>query len=193
MKDKIALFFENEIKWKAEFLLLRTLLLQHKSLQEEYKWMHPCYTLNGKNVIIIHGFKEYCALLFFKGSLLEDNDHVLIQQTKNVQAARQIRFTNITDIQKLETTIDKYIQKAIDIESSGQKVILKKVEEFAIPNEFKNFLESDPKMANAFSRLTPGRQKAYLHFFNQAKQSKTRLSRIDKFYNQILEGKGLND
>jgi uncharacterized protein YdeI (YjbR/CyaY-like superfamily) len=193
MNEKINHFFEQESKWKAEFQLLRTIVLKHKNLEEDYKWMHPCYTIHGKNVLIIHGFKEYCALLFFKGALMQDDQKILIQQTENVQAARQIRFTNIQDIKNQQTIIGKYIEQVIAIEKAGKKVVMKKTEDFPIPDEFQAYLNKDDLLNKAFFELTPGRQKAYLYFFNQAKQSKTKIARIEKYYATILAGKGMND
>lgn len=162
-------------------------------LTEDFKWMHPCYTLNGKNVVLIHGFKEYCALLFFKGALMKDTDGVLIQQTENVQSQRQIRFTSSEQIIKLKPVIGKYVREAIEIEKSGKKVELKKTGDYEIPVEFQTRLDEDPELKNAFESLTPGRQRAYFFYFSTAKQPKTRESRIEKYLDRIMKGEGLND
>ena len=182
----------KEKKWQDEFKKLRSIALSCK-LTEELKWGVPCYTFNGSNIVLIHGFKEYCAYLFFKGSLMSDNDNILIQQTSNVQAARQVRFTNLSEIIKLENKLKTYINEAIEIEKSGKKVSFKKAEEFKITDELKLKLEHDPKLKSAFYALTPGRQRAYLLYFAAPKQSKTRESRIDKHIQSSLDGKGLND
>ncbi len=157
------------------------------------KWGCPCYTFEGRNIVLIHGFKEYCALLFFKGALLNDANGILIQQTKNVQAARQIRFTNVKEIVKMEKILKAYIYEAIEVEKAGLKVELKKTSEFKIPEEFQNKLDKIPALKTAFNALTPGRQRAYIFYFSQPKQSKTRESRVEKCMKQILNGKGLND
>ncbi|MEO6347170.1 MAG: YdeI family protein [Aquaticitalea sp.] len=185
-------FLDRAKKWKEEMTLLRKLCLDC-GLTEDYKWMHPCYTFQGRNVVLIHNFKDYCALLFHKGVLLKDTDDILVQQTKNVQAARQIRFTSLQEIIDLEATIKAYIFEAIEVEKAGLEVTMKKTGEFEMPDEFKKAMNSEPDLQSAFKRLTPGRQKGYLLYFSQAKQSKTRESRIEKFIPQILEGKGLND
>jgi len=162
-------------------------------LAEELKWGQPCYTFQGKNIILIHGFKEYCAVLFFKGALLNDPESILIQQTANVQAGRQVRFTGVKEIVKRAPILKAYIYEAIEVEKAGLKVKLKKTSEFKMPAEFKNKLDKNPALKNAFNELTPGRQRAYLFHFSQPKQSKTRESRIEKYMKRILEGKGLND
>jgi len=192
MNPQVDLFLNKETKWKEEMTLLRSIVLDSE-LTEDYKWMHPCYTLKGKNVVLIHGFKEYCALLFHKGALLKDAQGILIQQTENVQSARQIRFTDLSQIKKQQALIKTYIQEAIEIEKAGKKVILKKTSEFDVPEEFKKILEAKPDVKHAFAALTPGRQRAYLFYFSQAKQSKTRELRIEKYLDKILEGKGLDD
>ena len=171
---------------------LRTIVLDC-GLTEELKWGNPCYTFQESNIVLIHGFKEYCALLFFKGALLNDANGILIQQTENVQAARQIRFTNVQEIVEMETTLKTYIYEAIEVEKAGLKVKLKKTAEFKIPEEFQNKLDKNPALKTAFEALTPGRQRAYLLYFSQPKQSKTRESRVEKYMQQILNGKGLND
>lgn len=193
MNEKAEQFFEKAEKWKEEFLLLREIVSENKSLEEDYKWMHPCYTFQGKNVVLIHGFKDYCALLFHKGALIKDTKGVLIQQTENVQSARQIRFTDAGQILKLKPVIQEYIKEAVEIEKSGKKVPLKKASEYPVPEEFQKALDEDAALNKAFYSLTPGRQKGYLYYFNQAKQSKTREARIEKYYQQILDGKGMDD
>ena len=162
-------------------------------LTEELKWGKPCYTFQKSNIVLIHGFKEYCALLFFKGALLKDAKGILIQQTENVQAARQIRFTNVREIVEMEPILKAYIHEAIEVEKAGLKVKLKKTTEFKIPEEFQNKLDEIPALKTAFAALTPGRQRAYLLYFSGAKQSKTRESRVEKCMPQILKGKGLDD
>lgn len=193
MNKEAQLFFEKAKKWKEEFLLLREIVSESKSLEEDYKWMHPCYTFEGKNVVLIHGFKEYCALLFHKGVLINDPENIFIQQTENVQSARQLRFTNIQQIINLRSVIKKYIKEAVEIEKSGKKVELKTVSDYPVPSEFQTALDEDKNLNDAFYSLTPGRQKAYLFYFNQAKQAKTRESRIEKYHQKILDGKGIDD
>lgn len=193
MNPKVDLFLEKATKWKEEMVLLRTIILSNNKLTEDYKWLHPCYTLNGKNIVLIHQFKEYCALLFHKGALMSDPDTLLIQQTENVQAARQLRFTNINRITELETVIKNYIKEAIEIEKSGKKVALKETADFDVPEEFQTKLNADADLKRAFNALTPGRQRAYLFYFSQAKQSKTREQRIEKYIPKILDGKGMDD
>ncbi len=189
---KINSFFNNTKKWHDEYEKLRTIILDC-GLTEEYKWMHPCYTLEGKNIVLIHGFKEYCAILFFKGALLKDAKHILIQQTVNVQAGRQIRFSNVNEIVKLERVLKSYIYEAIEVEKAGLKVEMKKTSDYKIPEEFGKKLAEKPSLKKSFEALTPGRQRAYLYYFSQPKQSKTRESRVDKYLQQILKGKGLDD
>ncbi len=193
MNPKVDLFLEKANKWKEEMVLLRTIALSNNELVEDYKWLHPCYTVNGKNVVLIHQFKEYCALLFHKGVLMSDPDTLLIQQTKNVQAARQLRFTSIEQIKELESVIKDYINEAIEIEKSGKKVALKETADFDVPEEFQTKLDTDADLKRAFNALTPGRQRAYLFFFSKAKQSKTREQRIEKYIPKILDGKGMDD
>lgn len=192
MNDAVDAFINSEKKWQAEFTLLRSISLKSQ-LKEELKWGVPCYTINGKNVFLLHGFKDYCAILFVKGSLLSDKEKVLIQQTENVQAGRQIRFKNAAEINSLRSVIEKYIQEAIRIELEGKKVEKKKTEEFTIAPEFQARLDADQTIAEAFNALTPGRQRAYLLFFQSAKQTKTRESRIEKCIPRILDGLGLDD
>ncbi|MFD1675701.1 YdeI/OmpD-associated family protein [Alicyclobacillus fodiniaquatilis] len=192
MNPKVDEFIRKSKKWRKEYEQLRNIVLDC-GLTEEFKWMHPCYTLEKKNIVIIHGFKEYCALLFHKGALLQDTHGILIQQTENVQAARQIRFTNVQEIVEMEAILKSYIYEAIEVEKSGLEVNFKKATEFIIPAEFQNKFDEIPALKTAFEALTPGRQRAYLLYFSQAKQAKTRVSRIEKYMQQILDGKGLND
>jgi uncharacterized protein YdeI (YjbR/CyaY-like superfamily) len=162
-------------------------------LAEELKWGQPCYAFQNRNIVLIHGFKEYCAILFFKGALLNDPNGILIQQTKNVQAARQVRFTDVRQIVKMGPILKAYIYEAIEVEKAGLKVPLKKTTDFIIPEEFQNKLDKSPALKTAFDALTPGRQRAYIFYFSQPKQSKTRESRVKKYIQQILKGKGLDD
>ena len=192
MNPKVDEFLSKAKKWQEEFEKLRTIVLDCE-LTEELKWVHPCYTFQKKNIVLIHGFKEYCALLFFKGALLKDANGILIQQTENVQAARQIRFTNVREIVEMETILKAYIHEAIEVEKAGLKVNFKKTTEFIIPEEFQNKLDEIPALKTAFDALTPGRQRAYILYFSAPKQSKTRESRVEKCMQQILNGKGLND
>ncbi|MCW7473098.1 hypothetical protein CH354_15065 [Leptospira levettii] len=185
-------FFDGVKSWKKEFQILRSIALESKLL-EEIKWGQPCYTLNGQNVFLLHGFKEYVAILFFKGALLKDSKKILIQQTKNVQAARQMRFQSAEQITKSKNTIKAFMKDAIELEKTGKKPILKKTSEFEVPEEFLRILEQNPKLQTAFSELTPGRQRGYLLFFNSAKRKETREERITKHIPHILNGKGLND
>ncbi|MFB8374318.1 YdeI/OmpD-associated family protein [Paenibacillus taichungensis] len=189
---KVDEYLNKTKKWKEESEKLREIVLSC-GLTEDFKWMHPCYTLENKNIVIIHGFKEYCALLFHKGALLKDEQGILIQQTENVQAARQIRFTNLQQIVDMETILKEYILEAIEIEKAGLKVALKKNTEYVVPEEFQTKLDENLALKTAFEALTPGRQRAYLFYFSQPKQSKTRVSRVEKSMQQILDGKGLND
>lgn len=190
MNPKVDEFLSKAKKWKEEYEKLRNIVLDCE-LTEEFKWMHPCYTFEKKNIVLIHGFKEYCALLFHKGALLQDAHGILIQQTENVQAARQIRFTNVQEIVEMETILKAYIYEAIEVEKAGLEV--KKNTEFIIPEELQNKFDEIPALKTAFKSLTPGRQRAYILYFSQAKQSKTRESRVEKYVQQILNGKGLND
>ena len=192
MNPKVDEFLTKAKKWKEEYETLRKIVLDCE-LTEDYKWMNPCYTFEKKNIVLIHGFKEYCALLFPKGSLLQDSHDILIQQTENVQAARQIRFTNVQEIVEMESILKAYIFEAIEVEKAGLEVNFKKNTEFAIPEEFQNKLDEIPALKTAFEALTPGRQRAYILHFSQPKQSKTRESRVEKYMQQILNGKGLND
>jgi uncharacterized protein YdeI (YjbR/CyaY-like superfamily) len=192
MNSEVNRFFEKAKSWKEEMNLLRSLIMEC-GLEEEYKWMHPCYSINGNNVVLIHSFKEYTAILFFKGVLMTDKKELLIQQTKNVQDRRQLRFTSLAEIQGLKSTIKAYVKEAIDIEMSGKKVVFKKTEEFEMPEEFKTVLQKNKAVRTAFEKLTPGRQRAYLLFFSSAKQSATRINRIETFLPKILAGKGKDD
>ncbi|KHD84927.1 YdeI/OmpD-associated family protein [Heyndrickxia ginsengihumi] len=192
MHPKVDEFLSKAKKWKEEYEKLREIVLDC-GLIEEFKWMHPCYTYENKNVVLIHGFKEYCALLFHKGALLKDADRILIQQTENVQAARQIRFTNVQEIVEMEPILKTYIYEAIEIEKAGLKVDFKKTTDYIIPEEFQHKLDEIPALKTAFEALTPGRQRAYIYYFSQPKQSKTRVSRVEKYMQKILDGKGLND
>jgi uncharacterized protein YdeI (YjbR/CyaY-like superfamily) len=189
---KADFYFNDSEKWQKEMNRLRAIALG-SGLTEELKWGCPSYTLDKSNIVLIHEFKEYCAFLFFKGALLKDPKGILIQQTKNVQAARQIRFTSVREITGLETALKAYIKQAIDVEKSGLKVEMKKTAEFGMPPEFKSKLEEVPGLKKAFGALTPGRQRAYLLYFSSAKQSKTRETRIEKNLDRILDGIGLDD
>lgn len=192
MNPKVDEYVRKAKKWQEEFKALRAIVLD-RQLTEELKWGVPCYTFEKRNVVLIHGFKEYCALLFFKGALVNDPKGVLITQTENVQAARQIRFTNVREIVKMESILKAYIDEAIEVEKAGVKVNFKKTKEFIVPAEFQKKLDGNPALKTAFGALTPGRQRAYLLYFSAPKQSKTRESRIEKYMRQILNGKGLND
>src|SRR5437773_53181 len=189
---KVDAYLSRAKKWQAEMKTLRMIILDC-ALTEELKWGKPCYTFQNSNVVIIQGFKHYCALLFCKGALLKDANGILIQQTENVQAARQMRFTNVREIVKMEPILKSYIHEAVDVEKAGLKVNYKKTSEFKIPEEFQKKLDESPALKTAFDALTPGRQRGYLFYFSQPKQSKTRESRVEKHMRQILNGKGLND
>lgn len=192
MNPKVDEFLSKSKKWNEEYEKLRNIVFDCE-LTEEFKWMHPCYTFEKKNIVLIHGFKEYCALLFPKGVLLQDAHGILIQQTENVQSARQIRFTNVQEIVEMEVILKAYIYEAIEAEKAGLEVDFKKNSEFIIPVEFQNKFDEIPALKTAFEALTPGRQRAYILYFSQPKQSKTRESRVEKCMQQILNGKGLND
>ncbi len=198
MNPKVDFFFNKATKWQKEYEKLRTIVLDC-GLTEELKWGCPCYTVPApsgkekKNVVLIHGFKEYCALLFFKGVLLKDPKHMLIQQTKNVQAGRQIRFTSDQEIVEMQSALKSYIFEAVEVEKAGLKVKLKKTSDYSVPEEFQKKLRKDSALKTAFRSLTPGRQRAYLYFFSQPKLSKTRESRVEKYIPHILNGKGLDD
>lgn len=189
---KVDEFLSKAKTWQEEYKILRNIILDC-GLTEEFKWMHPCYTLNDKNVVLIHGFKEYVALLFHKGALIKDTQGILVQQTENVQAARQIRFTNAQQIIDMEADLKTYIKEAIAIEEAGLEVELKKNEEYSVPEELQAKFAEMPALKSAFEELTPGRQRAYLLHFSRAKQAKTRAARVEKYVQHILDGKGLND
>lgn len=192
INPKIDEFISKAQKWREEFETLRAIILDC-DLTEEMKWGVPCYTFENKNVVLIHGFKEYCAILFIKGALLKDTHNILIQQTENVQAGRQIRFTNVQEITAMETILKDYIYEAIEIEKAGLEVDFKKTTEYIIPEELQNKFNEIPNLKTAFEKLTPGRQRAYIFYFSEPKQSKTRESRIEKNVEKILGVKGLND
>ncbi|ESQ90218.1 hypothetical protein ABAC460_10740 [Asticcacaulis sp. AC460] len=189
---KVDSYLAREKSWHDAFVKLRAIALAC-DLTEDFKWGHPCYTLNGQNVVLIHGFKDYCAYLFFKGALISDPDGVLVQQTENVQSARQIRFTNADQIDGMDNLLKAYIHGAIGVEKAGLKVDFKPTSQFSMPEEFQLRLDEDAALRMAFEALTPGRQRGYLLHFSSAKQSKTREARIDKAAPQILAGKGLDD
>ncbi len=192
MNPKVDFYFSKAKKWQEELEKLRTIVLS-SPLTEELKWGCPCYTFQESNIVLIHVFKEHCALLFFKGALLNDAEGILIQQTKNVQAARQIRFTNVREILEKKTVLKAYIYEAIEVEKAGLKVKFKKTSEYVIPEELQKKLNKTPALKTAFNALTPGRQRGYIVYFSQPKQSKTRESRVEKYVPQILNGKGIND
>ncbi|HVX25575.1 MAG TPA: DUF1801 domain-containing protein [Parafilimonas sp.] len=189
---KVDWFFDKAEKWKKEFEKLRMIILDC-GLDEELKWGQACYTFEGKNIVLIHGFKEYCALLFFKGALLNDPENILIQQTENVQSPRQVRFTNLKEIVNMDKVLKSYIYEAIEVERAGLKVKLKETADYKMPAELQTILNKNKAFKKAFDALTPGRQRGYIFYFSQPKQSKTREARIEKYTQQILDGKGLND
>ena len=192
MNPKVDFYFAKTKKWPEELAQLRMIVLD-SGLAEELKWGVPCYTLDKGNVVLIHTFKEYCALLFMKGVLLSDPSGILVQQTEHVQAGRQIRFTNVQEIVALKAVIKAYIAEAVKVEKAGLKVDLKKTAEFAMPEEFQRKLDNDADLKTAFEALTPGRQRGYLLHFSSAKQAKTREARVEKYIPHILDGKGLED
>ncbi len=192
MNKKLDLYFSPTRKWHEEFSALRAIILEC-GLDEEMKWGQACYTKDGKNVVLIHGFREYCAMLFFKGTLLPDPKKILVRQTANVQAPRQIRFTDVKQIIKTKTTLKAYVKEAINVELSGKKVEWRNPTDLAMPAEFKEKLNKLPALKKAFNQLTPGRQKAYILYFGSAKQEKTREARVEKWIPQILKGKGTDD
>lgn len=192
MNPKVNWFFEKDTAWQEAYAELRSYALSTK-MTEELKWGVPCYTINDTNVVLIHGFKDYCALLFHKGALMSDPHQLLIQQTKNVQAPRQLRFKSVDEIIEKKKIILHYLKEAIEIEKSGKKFELKKTEEFEMPEEFSKVLNEMPELKKAFESLTPGRQRGYLLYFAQAKQAKTREARIEKYLDKILSGKGIDD
>jgi uncharacterized protein YdeI (YjbR/CyaY-like superfamily) len=192
MNPKVDFFFNKATNWREELETLRKIILEVE-LTEELKWGVPCYTFQKNNILLIHGFKEYCAVLFMKGALLNDSEGILIQQTENVQAARQIRFTNLQQIIDSASTLKTYIYEAIEIEKAGLKVELKKPSEFKISEEFQHKIDENATLKSAFYALTPGRQRAYLLHFSAPKQAKTREARVEKYMPKILHGKGLDD
>lgn len=192
MNPKVDWYFSKNEKWEKEIKKLRTIVLD-SGLIEELKWGCPCYIFEKSNIVLIHVFKEYCAVLFFKGALLNDPNGILIQQTENVQSARQIRFTNAKEIVKMEKVLKAYVYEAIEVERAGLKVKLKKTSEYKMPEEFKKQLDKKAGLKKAFEALTPGRQRQYIFYFSQPKLSKTREARVEKYIKQILSGKGLGD
>lgn len=192
MNPKVDWYFDKPTKWQEEYETLRMLILDC-GLTEDLKWGCPCYTVQKKNIILIHGFKNYCAVLFFKGALLKDEHGILIQQTPNVQVPRQVRFTNLKEIVKLAPTLKAYIYEAIEVEKAGVKVALKKTAEYKIPEEFQNRLDENQALKKAFYALTPGRQRGYIFYFSSAKLTKTREERVEKYTPKILMGKGIDD
>ncbi len=192
MNPKVDFYFNKAKKWQEELEQLRVIALDC-GLEEELKWGCPCYTLEKNNIVLIHAFKEYCAFLFFKGALLNDSHGILIQQTENVQAARQVRFTNLREIVEMIPVLKSYIYEAIEVEKAGLKVELKKTTEFKMVDEFQYKLDKIPALKAAFEALTPGRQRGYLLYFSSAKQSKTREERVEKYIPKILDGRGLDD
>lgn len=192
MNPKVHWFFDKSTKWQEAYQALRDIVLSFE-LTEELKWGCPCYTYDTNNVVLIHGFKNYCALLFMKGAIMKDPKQILVQQTENVQSARQIRFADLTEIVKQKTVIKSYIKNAIEVEKSGVKVEMKKATEYKMPDEFQSALIEMTELKTAFEKLTPGRQKGYLLYFSSAKQSKTRIERIEKYIPKILDGKGFDD
>lgn len=192
MNPKVDAFLDGSEKWQKEMKKLRKIVL-NCNLTEELKWGVPCYTVNKNNVVLIHAFKEYCALLFIKGSLLSDSHSILIQQTENVQAGRQVRFTHIDQITEQEAILKAYIFEAVEIEKAGMKVVFKKTSDYQLPEELTTKFNEIPQFKTAFEALTPGRQRAYIFYFSQAKQAKTRETRIENCIPKILMGKGLND
>ncbi|UVC10402.1 YdeI/OmpD-associated family protein [Rhizobium sp. TH2] len=189
---KVDAFLARTTEWRAEIEALRKIILDCQ-LTEDFKWGWPCYSIDKKNVVLIHGFKEYCALLLFKGALMTDPEKILVQQTENVQAARQIRFTGLDEIKRMDNILKAYIHQAVDVEKAGFKVDFKKASEFAVVEEFQAKLDAMPELKTAFQALTPGRQRGYLLHFSSAKQSKTREARIEKYMPKIFDGKGLED
>lgn len=192
MNPKVDFYFNKAEKWQEAIEQLRLIVLDC-GLTEELKWGSPCYLFQKSNIVLIHVFKEYCALLFFKGALLNDTEGILVQQSENTQSSRQIRFTNALEIVEMKTVLKAYIYQAIEVEKAGLKVDFKTTAEFAVPEEFQSKLDHIPALKTAFEGLTPGRQKGYLLHFSGAKQSKTRESRVEKYIPKILSGKGLDD
>lgn len=191
--EQVLAFLEKDSQWKEAYQYLRDLIFEESELDEDYKWMHPTYTLNGKNVIIIHGFKHYVALLFHKGAILDDKYKTLVQQTERVQVARQLRFKSLDEIKERREEILYYVNEAIKVEKAGKKVEMKKTEDYEIPEELQQQFDKMPEFKDAFYNLTPGRQHQYIYHISQAKRSQTRQNRVDKYIDHILEGKGMND
>lgn len=191
--EKVEEFLNKDSQWQECYQFLRDLIFQDTELEKTYKWMHPCYTLNGKNVVLIHGFKHYVALLFHKGAILEDKYGTLIQQTEKVQAARQLRFESLDEIKNREEEIKYYLNEATKTEKAGKKVEMKKNEDYEVPEELEQKFAENPQLKEAFYQLTPGRQHQYLYHFSQAKRSQTRINRIEKYVEHILNGKGMQD
>lgn len=191
--EKVEQFLQKDSQWKECYQYLRKLIFEETELEETYKWMHPCYTLNGKNVVLIHGFKHYVALLFHKGAILEDKYNTLVQQTEKVQAARQLRFVSIDEIQERKEEILFYLNEAIQTEKAGKKVEMKKTKDYEVPAELEEKFSENPQFKEAFYNLTPGRQHQYLYHISQAKRSQTRINRIEKYFEHILNGKGMQD
>jgi uncharacterized protein YdeI (YjbR/CyaY-like superfamily) len=192
MHSEVDAFVDHSSQWQAEFAVLRELVLSC-GLDETLKWGKPCYTLDGRNVVLLHGFKDYCAMLFFKGALLQDEQRILIQQTENVQAARQMRFTSVADIRRQRAVLKAYVVEAMALEKAGRKVVMKKAEAFERPPELAQALAHAPALKTAFEALTPGRQRAYILHIAAAKQAKTRWSRVERCTPAILAGKGPNE
>jgi len=192
MNPAVNWFFDKKTKWQDAYQVLREIALS-LDLTEELKWGCPCYTIGKNNVVLIHGFKDYCALLFMKGAIMKDPKKLLIQQTENVQAARQMRFTSLEEVVKKSGAIKSYVKEAIRVEKSGAKVVLKETAQFDMPEEFRKALSQMKELKKAFYELTPGRQRGYLLYFSSAKQAKTRMARIEKYVPRILDGKGLED
>lgn len=192
LNPKVDAFIGKDKQWREAFEALRAILLESE-LTEEFKWGKPCYTLDGKNILLIHGFKHYCAILFMKGALLKDAEGVLVSQTENTQATRQMRFTSAEKVNALAPVIRAYVQEVVAVEKMGLKVDFKETTEYPVPEEFQLMLDEIPELREAFEALTPGRQRGYLLYFSQAKQSKTRAARVEKMMDRIFEGKGLND
>lgn len=191
--EKVEQFLQKDSQWKECYQYLRKLIFEETELEETYKWMHPCYTLNDKNVVLIHGFKHYVALLFHKGAILEDKYNTLVQQTEKVQAARQLRFESIDEIQERKEEILFYLNEAIQTEKAGKKVEMKKTKDYEVPEELEEKFSENPQFKEAFYNLTPGRQHQYLYHISQAKRSQTRINRIEKYFEHILNGKGMQD
>lgn len=192
VNPRVDAYLARTTKWLEETRELRRILLDC-DLTEDLKWGKPCYTFENANIAIIQGFIQYCALMFFKGALMSDPMEILIQQTKNTQAARQLRFTNLQEIRELDAVVRSYIVQAVEVEKAGLKVDFKEKHELEYAEEFQRILDANPALAEAFEALTPGRQRAYNLYFSQPKQSKTRTSRVEKHIQRILDGKGLND